>query len=178
LGKEWGNLTEGNLMTMDIQDDVATLRSEFSGIWALLHFVAIAFFFTPYIWFLIQHRIEASFTKIDHASSMTLMTALGRYIYNGGVDWRTKWDLNFYSLIPFIVFLIYNIIRILLLYKTKTLETKQEVSNLPAMFSFEEEPRWANMLKAAKIGVFIYLICAVINVIYFMQMRIPIEPLK
>lgn len=175
LGNNRGGLTDGNLITMDIHDDVAKLRSEFSGVWGVFHLIAIILFSIPYLWFLAEHRIEASFTKSQFENSVTLSTALARYIWNGGIDWRSGWHLEIISFSTFIGFLLYNVLRLSLLYKTKKLETQQEVSRLPAMFSFEESLWWKRIYYVTKIGVVIYFVLVFLNVYHFLQMRVAIE---
>ncbi|WP_417377065.1 pentapeptide repeat-containing protein [Gimesia maris] len=174
LGKDRGGLSDGNLMVMNINDDVARLRSEFSGVWGAFHLIAIFAFCAPYLWFSIQLRVEASFSDYSPEYSITLLKALSRYIWNGGIGWREGWDLSIVSFGTFIAFLSYNTLRISLLYKTKKLETQQEVSGVPAIFSFANSPGWEKTYLFSKLGLAIYLICVILNIYHFLQMRIPV----
>lgn len=174
LGEQRGGLTDGNLSEMDIHDDVAELRLAFSGIWGTIHFIAILAFMLPYLWFLFEHGIEARFSD-NPENSISLLEAFLRYIWNGGVDWRAGWNLSLISFGTFIFFLLYNSLRLSLLYKVKKLETKQEVSGVPAFFSFFSEPIWFVIFSITqKWGFIFYLFCVCVNIYHFMQMRIPV----
>lgn len=175
LGKNRGCLTDGDLMMMKIHDDVALLRSEFSGIWGAIHLFAIISFSIPYLWFLIEHRIKASFERDLNENSITLFTGLLRYIWNGGIGWQKGWNFEFISFSTFIGFFIYNSLRASLLYKTKKLETEQNVSGLPALYSLDDSKRWRNIYYVVKYGVVIYLVLVIVNVYHFLQMRFNVE---
>lgn len=136
LSREHGGLTEGNLMDMNIVDHVAELRLKFSGYWAWIHMTSIIVFFFPYAWFLIQQWSRARFMEADEM--IPLYEALGRFIWNGGKDWKGEWNLDFWAVLRFGVVSIYQIVRVALLAKTKSLEMEQVVKGLPAKFSLDE----------------------------------------
>lgn len=132
--KDESGLSLGNKMDLAIVDDVAKLRSEFGGIWAMVHILALIVFIFPYGKFLFTQSALANFTR-DAPTDVTLLEAFARFIYSGGEKWKSGWSLNFPSFLAFNIYLVYNAARGLLLWKTKSLETQQDVSGLPARFS-------------------------------------------
>lgn len=188
LGPEHGGLTEGNLMDMKIVDHVADLRLRFSGIWAWIHLISIAVFFFPFIWFLFIQWGRAKWAlSPDH--SVTIWTAFWRYIWNGGRDWQTGWHLDFWSVFRFVGVLFYQIIRITLLAKTKSLEMTQVVTGLPAKFSLDQASdgwevpvigcrigegfRWRWALRFVGWFMWFTVVLALWNSIHFLNMRVP-----
>jgi hypothetical protein len=165
-------------MKMRIVDDVLTLRSQFGGIWTLLHLSAILVFVFPYVWFLIKQWTVASFGM--HAkteSSMPLWMALAGFVWTGGGNWKANWqDWHFAPLSfgSFAVFALYNAARLALLWKTKNLETQEEIIGLPAEFSLQASPTWRSIYYATQIGFWAALCAAIINTIHFFTMRVPI----
>ena len=142
LGDNSG-LTLGNLMDLDIEDDVAKLRQEFGGIWGIFHLVALVTFVSPYAWFLIYHWSLAQFSS--EPDGMTLLEAFTRYVVTGGNAWHEPLNLsniNWISLGSFFVYAIYNIVRGCLLWRSKRLETEQEVKGLPVKFILKDNPGW------------------------------------
>jgi uncharacterized protein YjbI with pentapeptide repeats len=132
--KDESGLTLGNKMDLRIVDDVAKLRSEFGGIWAIVHVLALVVFVFPYAKFLLTQSALANFSR-DAPTDITLLEAFGRFVYSGGENWKGGWNLSLTSFLAFTIYLVYNAARSLLLWKTKSLETQQEVSGLPAKFS-------------------------------------------
>src|SRR5207247_10307369 len=78
----YGDLTRGRLMTMVIVDPVVTLRSYYSGFWQWIHVMALTLFLAPYVVFVAREYALASFHIAG--DSITLLHALGRYIWTGG----------------------------------------------------------------------------------------------
>lgn len=215
-------LTDGMAMDMNVQDDLAVLRSQFGGLWGAIHLTSIILFFAPYLWFLISIRPIADFNinvstavygltegsprpeKIGvHESSnlkkITILNALGRYIWSGGVDWAGKCELNYLSFPAFMFFLFYNANRFLLLWKTKKLETIETVTGLPVRFSLTqliidkfavnenipktEEPRhkrllrnitpsWMRIYKIVYKGIWVYIGLVILSTYNFLTMEI------
>ena len=138
-------LSQGQLMDLDVNDDLAKLKSRFSGIWMWSHVIALILFSLPYLWF-VASQWSLSFMSEGVESlekSITLLEAIARYIWNGGENWKSGWNLNFLSFSSFCGFLIYNTFRFILLWKTKTLETEEAVSGLPVKFSLTGF--WSNL---------------------------------
>jgi uncharacterized protein YjbI with pentapeptide repeats len=189
LGPSHGGLTEGNLMNMVIVDDVALLRSEFGGVWAILHFVALAVFVAPYAWFLYVGFTTASFAPPNGQQTVSLGEALTRYILTGGVNWQHSWRVNFASFVPFVAYSIYNAARALLLWKTKKLETQQDVTRLPAKFALDDTQellisrhwpdfkikwRWRWFYFAVRWLFYAGLISVILNTWHFLTIRMPL----
>lgn len=176
LGEGRGNLTEGNLMKMDIIDDVAILRSQFGGIWMWIHLTAILVFIFPYAWFLVSQWALASFRPPTNAeNSMSLGQALLGFIITGGGDWKHDWSPAVFSIIFFVVFLLYNVGRMALLWKTKKLETQQIVTRLPVEFSLQTNRWWRMVYNVTKWGFAVAIGAALFNTAYFLSMRVPLD---
>lgn len=186
---EKSGLSTGNMMELEIVDDVATLRFQFSGFWRFVYIVAMCLFVAPYAWFLISQRLIASFNPdLTIDNSMYLGEALIRYIYTGGVNWN-KPDPDFaWSFVVFLFFCFLHVFRGLLMYKTKMLETKQEVTGLPALFSLDDSSKiklpftdkcfnikiWKWIYSVTYWSSLIFPILAVFNAFHFLSMRVPV----
>lgn len=166
LGRDRGGLTPGNLMDMDVEDDVAILRSQFGGIWAALHLIALIVFVSPYAWFLPTHYAIAKWNWAGNDKTITIVGAFARFIFSGGKNW-----LSFGA---FILYFIYNAARLLLVWKTKTLETKQNVTGYPVRFKLHGT--WwgtlCNFLFWAVIGA---VIIVTFNTYNFLMVELPVE---
>jgi hypothetical protein len=173
LGKD-GGLTPGNLMDMEIVDDVAKLRSRFGGIWSIAHALALVVFLLPYVWFTGWLWVRAGFNgKDDAEKSVTILSALGRYIASGGKEWRDHWEVDGFAILLFLTVLAYNIARAALLFKTKQLETKQIVTGLPVNFSLSDS-RWNSLYKVADWGFILATILIIWHTYQFMQTEVPL----
>ena len=174
LGPEAGQLTVGNQMDMNIVDDASKLRQEFGGVWAVLHLLGLFVFMGPYAWFLMYHWSLAQFS--DDAGGMTLGTALGRFILTGGDNWQAGWgelSINWVSLLCFVTYLAYNLARAFLVWKTKRLETEQEVKGLPVKFSLERERKWNACYWFVRATLYFAVAAVAINSIIFLLVRLP-----
>ena len=174
LGDDRGGLTNGQLAVAAIEDDVARLREEFGGFWALLHATFLIIFASPYAWFIANHWSRAKFTESSE-DSIPLLFALFNYIVSGGVKWQSfspSWMLS-----VFLIYLIYNAARFALLYKTKRLETRQAVTGIPIQFSFQDKKDviWLWCFRACKIGFWFSFLLVAWNTTWFLMMRIPLE---
>ena len=204
--ENYGGLTVGARMEMDIQDDVATLRSEYSGFLGWLHLLALVGFVFPYAWFVFVQWGRAEFISTD--TSIAMWEALARFIYNGGQNWQSGWSYH-PSFLLFCAALAYNLLRAILLKKTKDLEMQQVTSGLPARFSLThnlwglgdpeiaevqtgeapERPSvlrrllgalraatWQHVFLASRYGFYVYLAVVLFNLAHFMTMRVPVAP--
>ena len=68
----------------------------------------------------------------------------------------------------------YNALRLVLLAKTKALETIEQASGLPAVFSLVG--RWRALYLAAKYGLYFNLLVVAAHTWHFLQQRIPVTP--
>ncbi|WP_176084248.1 pentapeptide repeat-containing protein [Martelella sp. HB161492] len=180
--KDYGELSDGARMKMAIQDDVAILRQRFSGYLRWMHLVALVAFIFPYAWFLLSKWGEARFFDNPAVEHITLAEALCRYIYNGGVNWETGFDFSF-SFVIFILGLLFNCLRGIMLWKTKTLEFQEEVRGVRVDFSlvdpiFEAQGlrrlTWGTLQKIADKAVLVYFLIVASNTVHFLMMDIPV----
>lgn len=192
--RDYGGLTMGDRMYMDIEDGVVTLRSSYSGFKQWIHLIALAVFIFPYIWFVISQWSVARFATgvqmvfPDADGQMPLWQALALFIWNGGINWKTGPQMH-WSFWVFVFMFIYNVLRGALLMKTKELENYQNSSGLRAVFSLETSsivisigkwkrrlkyPRWGQLYKWAQAGFYIALLLALLNTWHFFTQEIPI----
>lgn len=156
---------------MSIRDDLAKLRSAYSGFQQWLHLFALMVFVFPYVWFLVKSWATARFIE-DRQGGIALWEAFIRYIVTGGEGWREGWSVNLYSFVPFVLALCYNLLRLVLLVKTKRLELQESISGLPAVFSLQG--RWHFWYQAARIGFWLNLLFVAVHTYHFLQMTVPI----
>lgn len=182
---EQGGLSTGDLMRMNIQNDAATMRFSFGGFQKWLHIFAVLTFAFPYVWFLLVHWREATFSPVPSGQeSMTLIEALWRFIYSGGVEWRNKAPFHL-SCVVFFFVLPYHFIRSILLWKTMHLEAVPAATGLPARFSLLSKPfgntkrlkwlTWGHLKKIVDVGGWALLGLATLHTAHFLQMRIVIQ---
>ena len=169
--KDYGGLTPGQRMVMNIVDDVARLRASYSGFQQWAHLIALTLFVFPYAWFLIKSWTHAKFSSADGESTITLFFALIRFIWNGGQNLRDGPSFDLYAVSLFGIALTYNGVRALLLWKTKSLELKQEASGLPAIFSLRGF--WGVFFQIARWLFYINLFVVFLHSMYFLGQRIP-----
>ncbi|MCH7597325.1 MAG: pentapeptide repeat-containing protein, partial [Planctomycetes bacterium] len=171
----FGGLTPGDRMTMVIRDDVATLRSEYSGFLAWIHLGALVLFVFPYVWFVGRAWSVAKFEGAVAEGTITLLSALGRFIVNGGQHLQLGWSPNWTALTLFILATSYNLLRAILLWKTKKLELQETASGLPARFSLVGLWGWLHW--AGRIGFYVNILVVLGHTWHFLQQRIPIDSL-
>jgi hypothetical protein len=178
LGSNTGGLTVGNRMKMVIVDDALELRGQFGGIWTLLHLAAIVIFLFPYAWFVLRHWAVASFgIQHEETNTIPLWQALAGFVYTGGGNWKSQpheWDLATWSFGSFVVFSAYNVARMALLWKTKNLETQEEIRELPVVFSLQEHAWWKVMAYTVELGFWFALFATCVNTWHFLTMRIAV----
>ena len=168
-----GGLSIGARSRMDIRDDVADLRLSFSGMRLWLHLFALMAFLFPYLAFIGQRYFEARFFNEAGSETVPLWKAIARYIWNGGQNWQTEFDLH-WTFVTFVALCIYNIGRWLLLSKTVELEHRGQVSGLPVPFVLEREPFWNRLVKTMNWLFWIGLIILAFNTAHFLTQEVPI----
>jgi len=178
--KDYGGLSIGARMKLDIHDDVAILQYEYSGYKQWLHLLAFSGFIFPYLWFILKQWGRASFMIETDGDYIPLWRALGQFIYSGGNGWEQGWVFSV-SFLFFIFALAYNLLKAILLAKTKRLELSQKASGLPAAFSLSDQVfgglknlRWKHVFGTTKFGFYVYLIVVISNLWHFFSMVIPI----
>ncbi|MGV2341540.1 MAG UNVERIFIED_CONTAM: hypothetical protein LVR18_48740 [Planctomycetaceae bacterium] len=135
-------LSPSQMMDLDVENDLVTLRCEFGGVWGLMHLGSVIAFLFPYVLFSI--RLWFMSTESEPVDGIQLWVAFLRYVLNGGVKWKVGFNVNWISAGTALFFFAYNTLRIALLVKTKKLETAEAASRLPATFSFTDRvwDRW------------------------------------
>lgn len=162
---DYGGLTRGQRMTMVISDPVATMRSYYSGFWQWIHAVALTLFVFPYATFMLRKYLVAGFDDAG-SNTVTLWEALKWYVWTGGGAQGPS--VSFWL---FAFGLVYNVLRAILLFKTKSLELQELSSGLPARFSLAGW--WGKALAAANTLFFVNLCIVGFHTWHFLQMRVP-----
>lgn len=172
---DYGGLTSGERMRMRIIDDVAKLRSSYSGFWQWVHVIAMSLFIAPYAWFVASHWGTAHFmSHIDGKSeSITLLEALSKFVYSGGQRWHGDWQRANGPFAAFLFALVYNVIRFILLSKTKRLELQEQTTGLSPVFSLLGG--WKALYYVAKVMFWMNLCIVGYHTIHFMLQDIPIR---
>lgn len=175
-------ISQGMLMDMEITDDVSVLRQAYGGVNFLLHLIFLGAFIFPYAWFAFQRYGEARFVDGSTECYITLLEAMARYVFNGGLNWQQGYAFH-WTFCTFIVALIYNILRWLMLRKTVQLELSEKARGLPARFSLSDEIRifglgtkikWHLLNNVSKFLFWIQLGVLGLSSYHFLSMRIPI----
>lgn len=114
--EDYGGLTVGDRMMMDIQDGFAILRSSYGGYLQWLHLAAFIGFAFPYVWFVAVQWGNATFNPVGSIDVIPLWQALAQFIYSGGEHWQYGFVLSL-SFAFFLVALFYNTLRAILFSK-------------------------------------------------------------
>lgn len=177
-----GGITKGMRMQMFIKDDVAELRQSFGGFKTLLHLIFLTIFAFPYVWFVASRYSEASFAEGQPVESIALWDAFCRYVVNGGLNWQTGYQPH-WTFLTFIVALLFNALRVVLLRKTMQLELSQNARELPEMFSLSKEVEfwgkpmgftWGRLVSVNDILFWIQSAAVILSTFHFLTMRIPV----
>jgi hypothetical protein len=186
--EDYGGLTKGDRMSMAIEDGVAVLRAHYSGFWQNIHLAALVLFVFPYAWFVFSRWSIAQFgqdplgtlvpgmpfrTEPQAVPEIPLYEALLRFIWNGGDEWKRGFALNAWSFGLFCFSFLYNLLRFVMLWKTKELELHEHASGLPVRFRLKGA--WGALLRAAVIGFYANLIVVVFHTFEFLKVMIPLR---
>ena len=150
------------------------MRQSFSGFMQWVHLGALAAFLFPYATFVLVHWFDARFELCSSGKTLPLWEALCRYIWNGGASWEAGWDLNGWFFACFCVALGYNVLRAVLLGKTKKLELARDASGLQVIFSLSGA--WGSWYRTAKVWFWIHLGAVAYQCVHFFRQEIPINP--
>lgn len=164
LGDNYSGLTRGDRMLMDIEDDFATLREEFDGFKQWVHLASIAVFIAPYAWYAFARLSMAQYGACKDVHCVPLFEAFCDFAWVHK-PWWSKSIVCFY--------LLYNIARILLLYKTKALSLQEEARKLPPIFLFEREARWRALYLFVHYGFWLHIIVLLYNHLRMMNVQVP-----
>ncbi len=176
LDQNFGGLTVGQRREMKISDDISKLKSTFGGFWSTVHLISFIIFIFPYVWFVIKYWPESEFIY-DDESYISLIQAFILNIWNGGRslesgEWRFHW-----SAVIFALLLIYNSLRIVLLWKTKQLELDEKITGIPPIFSFSENYVWRKMYIGMQWLFWFSVALSVGNTMYFFTRQVSLSTL-
>ena len=170
--KDYGGLTIGRRRQMEIVDDIMTLRQSFSGFWNKLHFFAMSIFLAPYIWFLAKQWFLANIgEEVTNKLTSPIIINLIRFIVSGGDTWR-EWQPAFFPISLFLLALIYNAVRGILLVKSITLEHKQIIQGFYPEFALVG--KWKAVYKSYKLFGIIAIVVLVLHTFMFLIKRVPL----
>jgi hypothetical protein len=161
---------------MNVVDDLANLRASYSGFLQWFHGFALILFLWPYIWFIAQQWAFSHWANKLPGRSIPLWEAFLKFIASGGRSWNHNWQFAFIPLSLFFITFAYNLLRAILLWKTKSLEFDQDIRGLPSRFSFQSEKGWHRAYKASKWLFIGNLVALVGHTLWFLQLRIPVGP--
>jgi uncharacterized protein YjbI with pentapeptide repeats len=158
------SLSPNQIQNIDIGPDLAILKRDFTGFKRAMHLFALALFVAPYIFFLlaVEARHEALrqiFAVEDHVreriAAQNLHLSTNHVFLLGDASKRKHptrtpafqiWQhIRSRSTIQqslFYFLVAYNILRLLLLYKTTRLEHEEQVTGLESNFSFQSALYW------------------------------------
>jgi len=150
-------------MTMDIIDNVEKLRLSFGGFWQMIHIMSFFVFIAPYANYLSQILIYDRYLigESDRAVKSSLAGALWGYIVTAG---NPGGPTSYVYSVVFFLMLFYNVIRMVLLFRTKHYELKQDCSGLPVVVSLDFN--WGSLSELFTIGLLhrVYKILFFVNV--------------
>jgi hypothetical protein len=168
LGDSRGGLTTADLATLNITDDQAKLITSFGGFWTTLHVLAIAIFLTPYLVFAIRRYIAAQLRHcLPGADCVPLREALWDHILTGGIPG----SVDIVALGLFLLLLLYNILRISLVFKARTLELAEHARKIPARFVLRKY--WWFAYYACQVLVWLNISLALLHAYHFLGTLVP-----
>lgn len=173
--KDYGGLTVGNLAKMKVIDDVARLRQTFGGPWFWTHVCLVICFFLPYARFVLERLVREYFSH-PSVAKISLGRSLWNFIQSGGTTWVNP-QLKLLPFGCFVLFSLYNVLRITLLWKTARLETDQFVTKIPSDFSLDTSPGWKFAFDAVNWLKYLAILVAVIHTVHFLSVtQVPLAP--
>jgi len=110
-------ISRAGRIVMQTIDPVADMRMAYSGFLSTLHLVAVIMFVSPYVWFVCQKWL-LSYAAIV-GDSTTIVEALGWYVWTGGRQYVSASMHG--SFVFFVLSMLYNVVRIRQVWKTKKL---------------------------------------------------------
>lgn len=171
LGENRGGLTVYHLRRMLIDDPVASLESYFSGFWQWIHVVILSIFALPYAVFLGRCFITVKLFGEDAGD--TIAWRFGKFVMSGGQNVAQDGVLVI-AWLPVTAFsygVLYNAMRLTLLIKSKALEHYENITGLPASFSFAGT--WGSMFRAFKIMTCVNIAMVLYHTAHFLSLRLP-----
>ena len=86
--------------------------------------------------------------------------------------WEGGYNLNLLPFSAFTFALLYNILRLVLLWKTKSLELKEQASGLPVVFSLSGW--WGRLYWLSYVGFYLNLVFIALHTWHFLTQQVPI----
>jgi hypothetical protein len=165
LGANRGGLTDGDIASMHIHDDLVKLTTGFGGFWSVLHLLALSIFILPYAAFAVRKYIEAQ-VVVCTTECIPLREAIWAYIASGG---RPGGQDNI-ALVIFSLLLVYNFFRATLVYKAQSLRLAESVAGFPTMFTLRGY--WRIAYYGCQILVWVNLALVLVHAFNFLDMRV------
>lgn len=154
-------------MLMDSFDDVSTLRQTFSGIMRSVQVLSLLGFLAPYMWFLCLQSFKA------HALNCSMLNVTCQpmifHLYHYAMDGKPWW-----LLLMTIFLVVFNFLRIPLVWKTNQLEMKEKSTGLPAIFNFTDNWVWHWLYRVYRICFVVNLVCLVFHIRGFLMHVVPV----
>jgi len=129
LGQQHGGLSEGDVASMNVHDDLVRLTTGFGGFWSFMHLFAVTVFLLPYIAFTIRSYVQSKWIACQDC--IPLREAIWNYALTGGQQDQR----DIVAFVIFCLLLLYNIFRASLVYKAQTLRLAESASGFPTMFT-------------------------------------------
>ena len=130
LGPRHGGLTSADLAALEVHDDQVKLQMSFGGFWSALHLIAVSIFLVPYVAFGVRRYLEQQLSPCAPADCVPLRRALGSYVLTGGRGGEVDWV----ALAIFGMLLLYNILRVSLVLKSRALTLAESALGMPRQF--------------------------------------------
>ena len=129
LGHNRGKLSDGDIASMEIHDDLVKLTTGFGGFWSFLHLFAVVVFLIPYVAFTLRRYVESQLVACQDCIS--LRKAIWNYVVTGG----KPEGQDTVALVIFFLLLLYNAFRASLVYKAQALRLAESAAGFPTMFT-------------------------------------------
>jgi uncharacterized protein YjbI with pentapeptide repeats len=178
--KDFGGLTPGQRTDMRILDDVGQMRLAFGGFKFWFYLAAVTWFFSPYVLFTLTRFLDSQMRTSE--TSISLGIAIWNYFLTGGAAWKTGTPVDALSLTTGILFLVWNVARILLLVKTMNLELQEKVKGVPARFELAADLRsatswrqfwWTGLYRFNYLMFWFGVVIAIVHGLIFLQTPVP-----
>ncbi len=130
LGPAHAGLTDADLAALKVDDDQAKLTTHFGGFWSTLHLLALSIFLLPYLVFAVRSYVAAAIVPCVPPACRSLRWALWDYIATGG----SGSELDWVAITLFVLILLYNISRAMLVFKAKSLALAENAAGIPQQF--------------------------------------------
>jgi uncharacterized protein YjbI with pentapeptide repeats len=166
-----GGLTVGELGSAQIDDDVAKLRASYSGFWQWIHLIALSLFVSPYMAFIAEQWIKSRFTQgLLYRESISLGEAVLRFALTGVSPQAGPWNVNWSQVFMFAYLFVYNVLRVVVLWKTKKLELNEHVMGFPQAFHLRGG--WALAYVVLKWGMIGNIGIVLVHSLHFLRQEV------